>query len=58
MRNMLHICERNERRELKDARGIFCGFVCDKCEAEKRSHFRPEIFADSQYECCEMIDEE
>jgi hypothetical protein len=27
------------RRELKDARGIFCTFVCDKCEAEKKRGF-------------------
>jgi hypothetical protein len=32
------------RRELVDAAGIFCTFVCDKCEAEKRAKFRPQIF--------------
>ena len=32
------------RRELKDAAGIFCTFVCDKCEAEKRDRFNPDIF--------------
>jgi hypothetical protein len=31
-------------RELLDAAGIYCGRVCDKCEAEKRAKFRPEIF--------------
>lgn len=33
------------RRELRDAAGIFCQFVCDRCEAEKRSVFNPRIFA-------------
>ena len=43
-------CGSNEpRRELTDARGIFCTFVCDKCEKEKRGRFRPDIFTDSQY---------
>ena len=28
------------RRELVDARGIFCAFMCDKCEARKRRQFR------------------
>jgi hypothetical protein len=32
------------RRELVDAAGIFCTFVCDKCEVEKRKHFNPSIF--------------
>ena len=36
------------RRELKDARGIFCTFVCDKCEAEKKRGFRPDIFIGSK----------
>lgn len=32
------------RRELKDAAGIFCTFVCDKCERAKREQFNPAIF--------------
>lgn len=36
---------RQPRRELVDARGIFCTFVCDRCEARKRREFNPEIFA-------------
>jgi hypothetical protein len=32
------------RRELKDAAGIFCTFVCDKCEKAKRAKFNPAIF--------------
>lgn len=43
------------REELLDARGIFCGYVCSKCESEKKSHYRPEIFSDSGYECDEQI---
>ena len=38
---LCHCGSGEPRRELKDARGIFCTFVCDKCEEEKRSHFRP-----------------
>jgi hypothetical protein len=47
-----------QRRELKDARGIFCTFVCDKCEARRRTEFRPDIFSDSQYEADEPIEDE
>ena len=32
------------RHELVDAAGIFCAFVCDKCEREKRAKFNPAIF--------------
>ena len=32
------------RRDLKDAAGIFCTFVCDKCYRQKRASFRPAIF--------------
>ena len=39
-----------ERRELLDAAGIFCTFICDDCEEEKRSRFRSIIFdPDSTY---------
>ena len=43
------------RRELVDARGIFCGFVCDSCEAAKRAEFRPDIFSDPDYPASEPI---
>lgn len=46
------------RRELVDARGIFCGFVCDKCERAKRKKFRPDIFTDSNYWADEPIDDD
>jgi hypothetical protein len=32
------------RRDLKDAAGIFCTFVCDRCERAKRAKFNPTIF--------------
>jgi hypothetical protein len=44
------------RRELIDARGIFCTFVCDKCERAKRQNFRPDIFTDSNYWTDEPIE--
>jgi len=47
-----------DRRELVDARGIFCSFVCDKCERRKRAEFRPDIFTDSNYWADEPIDSE
>jgi len=37
------------RRELVDARGIFCTFVCDRCEKQKRAKFRSDIFVDPNY---------
>jgi hypothetical protein len=35
---------------LFDASVIYCGRVCDRCEAEKRSKYRPEIFTNPDYE--------
>ena len=46
------------RYELADARGIFCGFVCEKCEEEKKKKFRADIFDDPQYWADEPIDED
>ena len=46
------------RRELADARGIFCCYVCDDCEAEKRSHFRADIFTDPHYPTIEDVEED
>lgn len=43
---------------LHDARGIFVSYVCEDCEAEKRSKYRPEIFEDGNYELDEPIDED
>ena len=33
------------RYELNDAAGIFCGYVCEKCEAKKKATFDPRIFS-------------
>ena len=46
-----------ESYPLEDARGIFCGIVCEDCVEEKKSQYRPEIFTDSDYWTDEPIDE-
>jgi hypothetical protein len=46
------------RYPLRDARGIFCNYVCDVCEKQKMKAFRPEIFDDPNYETEEPIDED
>ena len=52
-------CKSGKRRyELLDARGISCGYVCEDCEKEKKSHYRPEIFEDSCYYSDEPIEPE
>lgn len=33
-----------DRHELHDAAGIFCAFVCEKCEPAKRATFKAAIF--------------
>ena len=53
-----HVCDRRYRRELRDARGIFCCFVCDACKARKLAKFRTEIFEDAASEACEQIEED
>lgn len=42
------------RRELLDGYGIFCTFLCDKCEARKLRTFRPDIR--ERYETDEQIE--
>lgn len=49
---------RQERRELIDARGIFCCYICDTCEEAKRAQYRADIFTDGNYWHDEPIDEE
>ena len=44
-------------RELCDARGIFCGYVCDKCERKVRAKYRPDIFTDGDYWTDEPVEE-
>jgi hypothetical protein len=43
------------RRELFDAHGIFCAFVCDACEARKRAVYDPKIFTAATYPTYEPI---
>ena len=45
-------------RVLNDARGIYCGHVCDKCEDRVKAKYRPDIFEDSDYWHDEPIEEE
>ena len=35
-----------ERYELVDADGIFCKFVCEKCEEAEMKKYNPKIFTD------------
>lgn len=35
------------RYPLTDAAGIFCAYVCDKCETQVMKRYRPEIFSGS-----------
>ena len=44
------------RRELRDARGVFCAFVCDACEARKRAACDPKIFGSAYYPTDEPIE--
>jgi hypothetical protein len=55
---LCHCGSQLPRRELRDARGIFCTFVCDKCERQKRSKFRADIFTDQNYWTDEPVDPE
>lgn len=54
----VHICDPGQRRALHCARGIFCCYVCDRCEAEKRSRYRPEVMTDPHYETSEEINDD
>jgi hypothetical protein len=46
------------RRDLVDAMGIFCAFVCDRCEPAKRQKFNPDIFDGRTYPQDEAIEPE
>lgn len=41
-----------------DARGIPLARICVKCRDSKLSKYRPEVLANSSYECDEPIEEE
>ncbi len=53
-----HQHDQNTRRELRDARGIFCTFICDRCEQEVRGRYRADIFEDANYWADEPIEED
>jgi hypothetical protein len=46
------------RRALHDARGIFCTYVCDRCEAARRREFRADVMSDPNYPADEPIEAE
>lgn len=46
------------RYQLIDARGIFCTYVCERCEAAQRAKYRPDIFTDPAYSADEPIEED
>jgi hypothetical protein len=46
------------RRALHDARGIFCAFVCSRCESKVKRKYRAEIFTNPGYYTDEPIEEE
>lgn len=46
------------RYALNDARGIFCAYVCERCEMRKRARYRPEIFTNPSYVADEQIEED
>lgn len=57
---MMKVCKCGSRRlpyKLVDARGIFCAYVCEACEAEVRKRYRSDIFTDFNYWHDEPIDE-
>lgn len=45
------------REDLVDARGIFCTFVCEECEDDKRSRYNLNIFTDPAYDADEPIED-
>lgn len=52
-----HEHDRSTRRELRDARGIFCTYICDQCERQKRAKFRADIFGDPDYWTDEAVED-
>jgi hypothetical protein len=47
-----------ERHAVRDARGIFLCYVCEKCRKEKLSKYRPDVLFDPDYWHDEPIDED
>jgi hypothetical protein len=59
MTEKLCFCGSGElRRAAFDARGIFLAYVCDACEREKLSGYRPDVLTDPNYWHSEPIDED
>ena len=46
------------RRDLRDAHNVFCAFVCDACDDEKRAHFDSRIFTADPYPADERLTED
>jgi len=46
------------RWPLHDARGIFCAYVCDKCEEAVRGRYRVDVFEDADYWADEDIEDD
>jgi len=44
--------------ELKDARGISCGLVCERCAPARIRSYRPDIFSNASYDHDEALEEE
>lgn len=47
-----------DKRDLVDARGIFCCYVCDQCEDKKMAGYRKDIFTDPAYVADDLGDDE
>lgn len=53
-----HICPADQRYPLRDARGIFCCYVCDLCKMDKMRRYRPDAFSDPAYVADEPIEDD
>jgi len=47
-----------DKEPLHDARGIFCCYICPKCEGKQRARYRTEVLEDSNYVANEEIEPE
>ena len=54
----MHICNRSDRWEEYDARGIFLCFVCEICHESKINKYRPDVLTDPNYWASEYINDE
>ena len=52
-------CGSGEFPELEtDARGIYLGYMCDKCRKERLRGYRPDVLTNPNYETDEPIEED